>query len=97
MDLFSFPKKISSSRHEENITILYASCPPAMVDLVFRGGREQVSTVIKTLAEICHVRLRASNWKMYEELYSVFITVFSRSIVTQHSYEDVGGYAASGA
>ena len=79
----------SSLQHEENITILYASCPPAMVKHVFRGGREQVSTVIKTLAEICHVKLRASDWKTYEELYSVFITVFSSSIVTQHSYEDV--------
>lgn len=81
--------KASSSRHEENITVLYASCPPAMVKHVFRGGREQVSTIIKSLAEICHAKLRASDWKTYEELYSVFITVFSRSVVTQHSYEDV--------
>lgn len=89
MGILAILKNISSARHEENIAILYAGCPPAMVKFVFPGGREQVSNIITSLAEICHVKLSASNGKMYYDLYSVFVTVFSRSVATDHPYETV--------
>ena len=86
MGLFDFLK---NNQHDKKVALAYKCYKPEMVSMVFPGGKEQASRIIKSLAIILGIDLSALKPIDYYNLLTIYSGVLIRRVVTKSADEHI--------
>ena len=86
MGLFDFFK---DNHHNKKVGLAYKCYKPEMVDMVFPGGKEQASRIIKSLAVILGIDLSALKPIDYYNVLTIYSGVLIRRVVTKSTDEHI--------
>lgn len=86
MGLFDFFK---DNHHNKKVGLAYKCYKPEMVGMVFPGGKEQASRIIKSLAVILGIDLSALKPIDYYNVLTIYSGVLIRRVVTKSTDEHI--------
>lgn len=86
MGLFDFLK---NNQHDKKVALAYKCYKQEMVGMVFPGGKEQASRIIKSLAVILGIDLSALKPIDYYNVLTIYSGVLIRRVVTKSSDEHI--------
>lgn len=86
MGLFDFFK---DNQHNKKVGLAYKCYKPEMVGMVFPGGKEQASRIIKSLAVILGIDLSALKPIDYYNVLTIYSGVLIRRVVTKSTDEHI--------
>ncbi len=86
MGLFNF---FANNQHNKKVALAYKCYKPEMVGMVFPGGKEQASVIIKSLAVILDINLSALEPIDYYNVLTIYSGVLIRRTVTKSSDEHI--------